>query len=253
MSSLPYMQLYVSDYLADTAHLTAQQHGAYMLLLMNYWQKGKALDNSNERLQFVARLSQEEWAANKGIFSEFFQIEDDIWWHARIEVDLEKVREKSVKASFAGKRSQSERSTNAERTLNHKDKDKDKDKDKETTFDAFWEIYPRKVAKQDALKCYERALRLASAEEILAGAQRFANDPNRIPGFTPHPTTWLNQGRWSDEPLPAREPEKGALRLTNTPTPTPPRYDPDEAPQGVPMPDSVRELLGRFSTMSDLP
>lgn len=129
MASLPYMQLYVSDYLADTAHLSAEQHGAYMLLLMNYWQKGKPLDNTNERLQHVARLSESAWASNKEILAEFFLIEGEIWTHPRIEEDLAKVREKSIKASTAGKRSFSVRSTFVEHSLNHKDKDKDKEKD----------------------------------------------------------------------------------------------------------------------------
>ena len=252
MSSLPYMQLYVSDYLADTAHLTAQQHGAYMLLLMNYWQKGKPLDNTNDRLQYVARLTPEEWEADKEILAEFFVLEGDIWWHSRIETDLEKVREKSIKASTAGKRSFSVRSTGVEHPLNHKDKDKDKDKDI-TSFDAFWDIYPRKVGKQDAQKSYERALRLATPEEILQGATRFASDPNRVPTFTPHPATWLNQGRWSDEPLPSRTPEVAPRGVITTPTIVPPAFDREEAlerqERAIPMPESVRDLFKRTSDL----
>ena len=140
MASLPYMQLYVSDYLADTAHLTAQQHGAYMLLLMNYWQKGRAIENTDERLQHVARLTQDEWLANKSILAEFFLVEGDIWTHPRIEEDLTKVREKSVKASANGKRSVSVRLTPAQQTLNHKDKDKDKEKDGEPNGSTIAEL-----------------------------------------------------------------------------------------------------------------
>ena len=238
MSSLPYMQLYVSDYLADTAHLNATQHGAYMLLLMNYWQRGKPLDNSNDRLAFVARLTAEEWQENKEVLSEFFQIDGETWLHTRIEIDLEKVREKSAKASFAG------RSSGVQRALNHKDKDKDINKDI-TSFDAFWNIYPRKVGKQDAQKSYERALRLATPEEILQGATRFASDPNRVPTFTPHPATWLNQGRWGDDPIPPRNALEGGFKPITMPTPTPPRFSSDEAPKGVPMPNSVRDVFKR--------
>ena len=248
MASLPYMQLYVSDYLADTAHLSAEQHGAYMLLLMNYWQKGKPLDNTNERLQHVARLSDKAWISNKEILAEFFLIEGDIWTHTRIEDDLSKVREKSVKASTAGKRSFSVRSTPVEQPFNHKDKDKDKEL-KTSSFDEFWSVYPRKVGKQDALKAFERALRLATAEEIVTGAQRYADDRNRLAEFTAHPATWLNRGSWSDEPLPNRA-SNADLRLEQKPTYVPPRFVAEERVEAVPMPDSVKQLFRK--TISDL-
>lgn len=73
-----------------------------------------------------------------------------------------------------------------------------------SSFDAFWKIYPRKVGKQAAQKAFLKALKAATAEEILTGAKRYAEDPNRAASFTAHPTTWLNAGRWNDEPLPPR-------------------------------------------------
>jgi uncharacterized protein YdaU (DUF1376 family) len=213
MTSLPYMQLYVSDYLADTAHLTAQQHGAYMLLLMNYWQRGKPLDNTNERLSHVARLSPEEWKQAKPTLEEFFVIDGDLWIHTRVEDDLEKIREKSAKASFAGRRSVvarglNERSTNAEQSLNHKEEDKEEEEYKDTTkkdlFDQFWNVYPIKVGKGAAIKAFEKALRTVDFEILLKGAERYKLDPNRVQGYTAHASTWLNAQRWLDEPLPQR-------------------------------------------------
>lgn len=67
------------------------------------------------------------------------------------------------------------------------------------TFDAFWQAYPRKVGKGEARKAYRNALKRATAEQILAGAQRYAaSKPD--PQFTKHPGPWLNADRWLDEP-----------------------------------------------------
>lgn len=71
-------------------------------------------------------------------------------------------------------------------------------------FAEFWRIYPRRVGKRKAVEAFARALDRAPLEEILAGARRFRDDPNREDAFTPHPTTWLNRDGWEDDPLPPR-------------------------------------------------
>lgn len=71
-------------------------------------------------------------------------------------------------------------------------------------FDEFWLTYPRKQAKQAARAAWSKALKRASASAIISGAMRYRDDPNREPEFTAHATSWLNAGRWDDEPLPAR-------------------------------------------------
>jgi uncharacterized protein YdaU (DUF1376 family) len=102
MAALPYMQLYVAEYLADTSHLNAAQHGAYLLLLMNYWQRGKALPDLNDRLATVARMGNEEWIANRAVLAEFFHIENGLWKHGRVERDLRRVKSISNAGRIGG-------------------------------------------------------------------------------------------------------------------------------------------------------
>ena len=63
-------------------------------------------------------------------------------------------------------------------------------------FDEFYNIYPRKIAKQNALKSYARALKDTDSITILNALKKykFSSDTQYIP----HPATWLNQKRWND-------------------------------------------------------
>ncbi|HHV0338702.1 TPA: DUF1376 domain-containing protein [Escherichia coli] len=103
MAALPYMQLYIADYLADTMHLSAEEHGAYLLLMFNYWQTGKPIPKN--RLVKIARLTNERWADVEPSLQEFFCDNGEEWVHLRIEEDLASVREKLTKKSAAGKAS----------------------------------------------------------------------------------------------------------------------------------------------------
>ncbi|EJO6290695.1 DUF1376 domain-containing protein [Escherichia coli] len=103
MAALPYMQLYIADYLADTMHLSAEEHGAYLLLMFNYWQTGKPIPKN--RLAKIARLTNERWADVEPSLQEFFCDNGEEWVHLRIEEDLASVREKLTKKSAAGKAS----------------------------------------------------------------------------------------------------------------------------------------------------
>jgi len=80
------------------------------------------------------------------------------------------------------------------------------------SFDEFWSIYPRRSGKIKAKDAFRKASKECDPRTIIAGARAFADDPNRQEEFTPHPATWLNQGRWEDDPLP----ERGSAQLSKT-------------------------------------
>jgi len=78
--------------------------------------------------------------------------------------------------------------------------------DGEKSFAEFYMAYPRKVGKDAARRAFAKAVRSVDVSVVIAGARQFAADPN-LPEkqFIPHPSSWLNAGRWDDEPLPTRE------------------------------------------------
>lgn len=111
MAALPYMQLYVADYLADTMHLTTEEHGAYLLLIFNYWQTGKPIPVS--RLARITRLSNERWTDVERSLAEFFNERGNEWVHDRIERDLEAVHATQEQRIAAGKASAEARKQSA--------------------------------------------------------------------------------------------------------------------------------------------
>ena len=91
-------------------------------------------------------------------------------------------------------------------TVKEEDKDIDKDKEKnvlDTSFDIFWEAYPRKTGRTYASECWKRKKKkrppidqiLAKLEEQKKSDQ-WQKDGGR---FIPLPSTYINQGRWFDE------------------------------------------------------
>ena len=102
MAAMPYMPLYIADYLSDAAHLTTLEHGAYLLLIMTYWQRGEALPDDDKKLARIAGLDARNWARVKPQICEFFTSGDNRLMHPRVERELASVRAKSLKKHEGG-------------------------------------------------------------------------------------------------------------------------------------------------------
>ncbi len=110
MTSKPWMPLYVADYRADTAHLSTIEHGAYLLLIMHYWQTG-GVPTGDDQLARIACMSGREWLKAKPTIASFFSSE---WKHKRIDEELAHADEVSSKRRASAKQRHSNSSANAQ-------------------------------------------------------------------------------------------------------------------------------------------
>ncbi|WP_405848072.1 helix-turn-helix domain-containing protein [Streptomyces niveus] len=72
-------------------------------------------------------------------------------------------------------------------------------------FGAFWLVYPKKKAREEAKKAWIAAIgRGAEPQHIVDAATGYAKErAGEDPKFTKYPATWLNKGCYDDEPEPA--------------------------------------------------
>jgi len=103
-----WMPLYVADYLASTSRLTTQQHGAYLLLIMDYWKNGPPPDDDTVLGQ-ITRLNQEDWSKNKQVLVNFFHVQDGRWLHSRIEKEISDAQIKREKQTTKAKNAANKR------------------------------------------------------------------------------------------------------------------------------------------------
>jgi len=73
-------------------------------------------------------------------------------------------------------------------------------------FEKFWKMYPRKVDKGKALTkwnniCSRKSTDRPTWKDIRSAIHNQKESERwQDPKFIPHPTTWLNQSRWLDDP-----------------------------------------------------
>lgn len=97
-----WMPFYVGDYLSATGRLTTEQHGAYLLILLDYWKNGPP-PNDDAVLAQIARMSPAAWRKSKAILLGFFEERDGVLIQNRVERERGRTTEITEERSKAGK------------------------------------------------------------------------------------------------------------------------------------------------------
>jgi len=97
------MPMYWADYLADTQHLSTEEHGAYLLLIAAYWRRGQGLPDDARWLANVCKVGRRRWQTLFPSVMEFFYHEDGLWKHKRLEKEILRSSGRLKSARAAGK------------------------------------------------------------------------------------------------------------------------------------------------------
>jgi uncharacterized protein YdaU (DUF1376 family) len=161
------MPLYVGDYLADTGHLTAHEHGAYLLLLMHQWRHG-SIPNNPDLLTRIARVHPPLWGRTWRVLSPFFDVyEGGVLVQKRMKQEISKAIELSNKRRSAAlqmhsnSRAKAHTVTVTSTSTEESKKERKKPSGFKQTrysdeFEEFWKAYPRTpiMSKKEAFRTW---------------------------------------------------------------------------------------------------
>jgi hypothetical protein len=84
------------------------------------------------------------------------------------------------------------------------------------SFETFWLLYPKKVAKADAIKAWKQATKKKTADELIGLVKAYSESKLPDQQYIPYPASWLNKGLYeaveNDKPAPASKPIFGRIK-----------------------------------------
>jgi uncharacterized protein YdaU (DUF1376 family) len=87
--SLPWFAFDIAAYVKDTMRLATEGHGAYLLLMLDYYANETPPPDDDDVLASIAKLPVEVWKAkHRKVLAPFFRIEGGFWHHDRIEAEI---------------------------------------------------------------------------------------------------------------------------------------------------------------------
>ena len=219
MSKAPSMPMYWDAYLADTTHLTTEEHGAYLLLLAAMWRRdGSVPDNDKDNARILG-LSVAKWRKTKSRLASFLIFENDSISQKNLRKIWKKTQEKIQKNKQNGRL--------GGRPVSSKNKDLAKpngfdfDNPNESIpepepyidalasikmcksglkrFDEFWDSFADKRGRRPAEKVWIRDKLDTKADEVIAGAVKYAAFRQTSTAQPKMAQGWLNDERWKDD------------------------------------------------------
>lgn len=198
----PYFKFYPNDWLtSNTVKLmNAPQLGAYIELLCNAWtEETCTLPSDQDALKRLSRWSDEQYGDFGPVLACFPLTRNrKRRFNPRLFKERQEAIEYRAKQSEGGKKGMEARW--AEKPQHSKPIRTAQSND----FEQFWEAYPKKIGKKAALQAWNKAvdkppvIDTIKAVEIAKKCEQWTRDNGQ---FIPNPSTWLNQGRWTDQPL----------------------------------------------------
>lgn len=100
--SVAYVGLNIKDFIANTVRLNTEAKGAYLMLLLDYYEQQEGPPADPDVLATVTGLPLETWERHARVILPLFEIRDGRLYQQRVEDELEKARRRISLASFAG-------------------------------------------------------------------------------------------------------------------------------------------------------
>ncbi len=204
-----YYQHHIGDFIKATSRLTDAQAMAYLRLLWMYYDSEKPLPNDIDVLSMQVGLPIDELQV---LLRAYFRLEDGVWKQTRCDAEIAEYRSFIDKKSQAGKASAEHRknkrttddeqvfnecSTDVQLTNNHKPITNNHISN--DRFDEFYKVYPKKVAKEQAIKAWKKIKPNDELFDKIIKSIKSQGLADRDKQFVPNPATWLNGKRWEDE------------------------------------------------------
>jgi uncharacterized protein YdaU (DUF1376 family) len=203
-----YYKFEISVWNLHTAHLTLVEEAVYRRLIDHYYDTEAPIGADYGMM--IRRLRLENYQDEvQTILNEFFTQTDKGWVNKHCDEKIKAYKNKKKVNKTNGKsggRPKKPIETDSvidglpvvTLTTNNKQETKNNNINYDL-FDVFWKKYPRKVAKPNAVKVWNR---LKPSDELLQKMLSAINAQglcDKEIQFVPHPATWLNGHRWEDE------------------------------------------------------